>query len=156
MNSETLKSLNSDHHVRGKILFDNEEISIQREIKQFRIILVIGISYIISFSSCIIGYFENENQWSILSAIIISIALIVFFAIEIPIYFKARKMNGRIFRIPEILRSEIKEKEYRAWIAFEFKDGTKDNITITRGNNYPEFIDTLNRNNIEIIRTNKR
>ncbi len=107
-------------------------------------------------SSCIISYFEKGNQRSILIAIILSVTAIIFFAIEIPKYIKARNMNGRIFKISDILRTEVKEEGYSVWITFEFKDRTKDNITIAKGNNYPEFIDTLHRNNIELIRINKR
>ncbi|MGE0079556.1 MAG: hypothetical protein AB7S48_16975 [Bacteroidales bacterium] len=156
MKIETSKSLNAYNLRKGNILFNNNEISIQREIKQFRIILAVEIVLLISMLSSILSYVEKGYQRSLIITIILLILLIAILAIEIPKYIKACKMNGRTYRISEIVRAKVKEKKYSIWIAFEFSDKTIDCITIAKGNNYPEFIDVLNRNNVEITRINKR
>jgi hypothetical protein len=151
--SWTLKGLDP---FNGELIFDETEMSIQRNLKSYWMFVFIAFWTMLTMVGNILNSYEKGRF--ILFYIFLFIEIVLFFILIYAILrlLTARKKNNRVYSISEIKSVYAEIKNYRAWITIEFKDETFDKIPIIKNNYYSIFIEVMKKNSIDVIENNKR
>lgn len=153
---ETTWTLKGPRNLSETLIFDDAEMSIQRDLRGSWINIAIGSLIFISSLGNLIGNYATGYRFlSYLNSFLIAFS-IVFLIYGFREYFKARTMNKRVFQISDINKVKSEIWNTMVGIGFEFKDGTKDRISIVKTGYYKLFIEKLKKNSIEIVEINKR
>jgi hypothetical protein len=156
MNIESSWALKGPQNLSEELFFNDTELTIQRNSKGSWLNIAIGLLLALSSAGNCINFHGHENQvYFYLSAVVLIIAVLLliygFFS-----FYKAREMNKRTFAFAEL--KEVRADVYNtiAGISFEFKDGTKDRISIVKTGYYSLLKEVLKKNSIELIENIKR
>ena len=151
MKKDSMWTLKGPDSISGDLVFDESELCIHRDLKRFGTVIGLNFLFMTSvFCNCFL-YFDRVNYIVALIFALIVAALLINIVIYFREFLKARDMNNMIFQYSEIRKVEIKRKDKRVKIAFEFNDDSKDKISIARDRGYLFFRDILIKNNISII-----
>lgn len=151
--SWTLKGLDP---FNGELIFDETEISIQRNLKSYWMLIFIAFWAMISLVGNLLTSYDKGHINLFYVLLFIEIVLFFFLIYAISRLLKVRKRNNRVYSISEVKSVYAEFKGYRAWIKIEFKDETSDKIPIIKNDYYSLFIDVMKKNSIDIIENNKR
>lgn len=146
--SWTLKGLDP---FNGELIFDESEISIQRNLNIYWMQTFISFWVMITLISTCLRSFDKGHQ--VLFYICISLEIVLFFLLIFTIIrlLKARKKNNRVYTLTEIKCVHAEIKNYKAWLTIDFKDETNDKIPVIKNNLYSIFIDVIKKNGIDVI-----
>jgi len=151
MRKDSSWTLKGPDSISGDLVFDEREMCILRDIKRFGTVIGLNFIFMTSVVSNCLLFFERVNHIIAIIFTLIMAALLINIVIYFLGFLKARDMNNMVFQYSEIKKVEIKKKDKRVKIAFEFNDESKDKISIARDRGYLFFKDILMKNNILIV-----
>lgn len=151
MKDDSAWTLKGPDPISGDLLYDENQMCIRRDLKRFG--TVIGLNFILMtslVSNCFLFYERVNYIVAFILAFIVA-ALLISIVVYFRAFLKARDMNNMIFQYSEIRKVEIKRKDKRVKIAFEFNDDSKDKISIARDRGYLFFRDILIKKDVNVI-----
>ena len=145
------KLLRGSSFVTGNIIFDDDEIFIQRDAKAFWYSIFIIIFF--SFGPAI-RIFEGSystDKSMIIHDLLLSIIIIILLTISVLKLIEIRKTSNIAFPIKDLKSiSIITRKKLYIRIYIQLNDSRKTSVTVHNDTYFRDFIDTIKRHNVEI------
>ncbi|WP_096427479.1 hypothetical protein [Labilibaculum antarcticum] len=138
----------------GHISFSYTKLSFQKNFFSFSVPIILIPILIISNSLNLYSAYRDESNYEMIffiSILIISFALTI---LTIYKYKEAKTMDGKEFTFREIKTVRIRESKKNAKLAFEFTNGLKHKMSITKDDAYSDFFKNMSYANVKIS-TNK-
>ena len=128
----------------SELVYDETEISIQRQLYSIVTNIVLVIFCSTSILSNIMSSMTNESfGWIFYIQLILMLSILVSLFVLIYLLFNYRKKNKKVFRYEEIKHFETIEINTYINLKFEFTDNSEDVIKLYRNKKSFDFINFL-------------
>ena len=152
LESRQTYSLKGIHQTPRELLFDEKELSIQRDTRNYwQFVLIFLGLFLTSLGNTMTSYEKGRVTFFYIT-LFLALSMLIIFIYQIIVLVKAYSKNKRVYQFDNISKVEIVTLSQKVILQFHFKDNSTDRITVRPDNSYSLFIDFIKNSNIEIAK----